>query len=93
MDLEQETVVHPEVDDQPGGIERIGNHAIQGQVRGAGFGLVGQETEHRLRGPLLDLHLRIARPHPTQVPRERVRQQVLAGAVQAEVLGQLGWWS
>ena len=52
------------------------------------LGLVGQEAQHRLRRPRLELELGVARTHPAQVARERVREQVLAGAVQAQPLGE-----
>jgi hypothetical protein len=82
--------VHLGVDHQSGGVERVGEDAEQRQVPGPRFGLVGQEAQHGLRHPLAEGQLGIAGAKTPQVAAERIGQQVLARAVQAQVDSDVG---
>jgi hypothetical protein len=84
------TLVHLRVDHQARRVERVPEHAVQRQVPGSGLGLVREEAEHRLGRPFLELDLRVPGTHPAQIPGERVREDVLPGAVEAELSRQLG---
>ena len=60
VDLEQEPVVHLGVDDEACRVEGVGEHLVQGQVPRARLGLVAEEAQDRLGGPLFDLDGRVA---------------------------------
>ncbi len=90
LDLECEPLVQPLADDQAGGVEGVGEHLVQGQVEGAGGGLVAHEHQEGLRRPLLDLHLRRAGAGAADVAGEGVRYEVLTGAVQLQLPGHFG---
>jgi hypothetical protein len=89
-DDEAETLAHRGRQHQPRRVHRVGEGEVQRQVEGAGIGLVGGEEHERLGRAFLELHLRRGRPHAAHVAGEGVLQQVLAGAVQALILGGAG---
>ena len=75
---------------RPGGVEGVGEHLVEGQVEGAGGGLVGHEDDDRLGRALVDLHLGRAGARAADVAGEGVGEEVLARAVELELLGELG---
>ena len=61
--------MHLRVDDEPRGVERVGEDPMEGQVPGARLSLVRQEAQHGLRRPLRELELGVARA-PRRFPEK-----------------------
>ncbi len=87
---EAETPVHVGVDDQPHRVKGVAEDAKQGQVPGAGGGLVRHENNDRLAPALFKFQLRHPGAHALDVAGEGVRQHVLAGPIKLQAPGQLG---
>ncbi len=85
--LEVEAAVHLGVDDEADGVEGIGEDLVERQVPGAGLGLVRHEDDHGLARPLFKLHLGDSRAEPLDVAGEGVGEEVLARAVELQLLG------
>ena len=87
---EAEAPVHVGVDDQPHRVEGVAEDAEQGQVPGAGGGLVRHENNDRLALAFFKVQFRHPGAHALDVAGEGVRQHVLAGPIELQALGQLG---
>ena len=90
MDLKAEAVVEGGGDDQASGVEGIGEHLKEREVPGAGGGLISHENDDRLGGAFHEGHFCDAWSHAAHVAGEGVRQQVLAGTVELQLLGDSG---
>src|SRR5699024_1151855 len=71
-------------------VERVREYLVQRQIPRARLGLIGKEADDRLARPFSQLHLGIAGSHASQISGERVGKQVLARAVETELLGRTG---
>ena len=92
-DLEREALVHRWIDDEPGGVERVGEHLVERQVPGAELALVGEEDDERLARPLAERDLGHPRSQAAEGAVEGLAQQILRkevnASVHADLLGRL----